>query len=399
MQTVLDQDFDDYELVVCDNCGSHETREVVKGFTNKNIKYIRSEIPLSMSENWELAIENSSGRYVIVIGDDDGLIKGSLAVLYNIIKETGYLVVRWDRVYYSWSNLIIAELANQLTLPFNIPAKVFNGREIIEKVISFNIGYTLLPMLYNSAISRELIDELKSLSGRIFRSVTPDIYSGFAFAYLSGEYLSLPFPVTINGAGPKSNGVACNMPANSISNEFQILNKSSSLAYHDKLPFIRNISSIILEAFFQLHDALDITGIPVDMQSVFTRIIRELKIYDDRELKESIKLIREACAYDPQLLHHVEQELAENPMRLACVKREPFKKGFFNSKLVLDASEFGLGNIAQVAGFVEKFYDYSVFDLPVNQKNHNSSRTGNNYIKKLYRRLQGSICMLIKGHV
>src|SRR5262249_49982060 len=55
LTTCLDQGFDNYEVIVCDNCSSPATREVVEGFASSRIKYVRAPEPLAMSDNWELA--------------------------------------------------------------------------------------------------------------------------------------------------------------------------------------------------------------------------------------------------------------------------------------------------------------------------------------------------------
>ena len=45
LRTCLEQEGDDYEVVVCDNCGSPATRAVVDGFASARIKYVRSAKP------------------------------------------------------------------------------------------------------------------------------------------------------------------------------------------------------------------------------------------------------------------------------------------------------------------------------------------------------------------
>src|SRR5262249_57858095 len=74
LQTCLVQDFDNYEIVVCDNHGSPATRELIDALASPRIKYIRSDRPLSMSSNWELAVSRATGEYVTVLGGVNGLL-------------------------------------------------------------------------------------------------------------------------------------------------------------------------------------------------------------------------------------------------------------------------------------------------------------------------------------
>src|SRR5262245_30208092 len=74
LRTCLEQDFDDYEIVVCDNCSSTATRQVVDEADSPRVRYVRADRPLAMSANWELAVAAARGEYVTVLGDDDGLL-------------------------------------------------------------------------------------------------------------------------------------------------------------------------------------------------------------------------------------------------------------------------------------------------------------------------------------
>src|SRR5204863_7515060 len=81
LRTCVEQGFDDYEIVVCDNCSSPATREVVEACTSPRVRYVRADRPLAMSANWELAVSHARGEYVTVLGDDDGLMPYALREL------------------------------------------------------------------------------------------------------------------------------------------------------------------------------------------------------------------------------------------------------------------------------------------------------------------------------
>ncbi|MDZ7804402.1 glycosyltransferase family A protein [Thiohalophilus sp.] len=67
--SVLQQDFDDCEVVVCDNDDGHETEMVVDQFKDdKRIKYLRTG-GLDMVDNWNYALEHSTGKYITVLED------------------------------------------------------------------------------------------------------------------------------------------------------------------------------------------------------------------------------------------------------------------------------------------------------------------------------------------
>jgi glycosyltransferase involved in cell wall biosynthesis len=91
ISSVLDEDYDDMELVVCDNANVDETQEVLASFSNDHrLKVLRTEEVLSVTDNWNKVYQASSGDYILMLGDDDCLIPGYFNVLEKILEEKNY---------------------------------------------------------------------------------------------------------------------------------------------------------------------------------------------------------------------------------------------------------------------------------------------------------------------
>ncbi len=70
IQSVLDQTFSDFELLVLDNSSSDDTQNVVKRFSDKRIRYIRHE-PLGISEARNLGVREARADIFGFLDDDD----------------------------------------------------------------------------------------------------------------------------------------------------------------------------------------------------------------------------------------------------------------------------------------------------------------------------------------
>src|SRR5579862_4238996 len=120
LKTCIAQVFNDYEIVVSDNASDDMRSLRLENPTVRevavNLKYVRSDVPLSMSANWNLAAENATGEYVIVLGDDDGLMPYALAELARLIRETGVHAVKWLPASYTWPSFVRPEEANYLSI-------------------------------------------------------------------------------------------------------------------------------------------------------------------------------------------------------------------------------------------------------------------------------------------
>ena len=60
-------------------------RGVVDEVASPKVRYLRTPDALAMSSNWEFALSHARGEFVILMGDDDGLLPHALAELDKII--------------------------------------------------------------------------------------------------------------------------------------------------------------------------------------------------------------------------------------------------------------------------------------------------------------------------
>jgi glycosyltransferase involved in cell wall biosynthesis len=69
IQSVLDQTFTDFELIVVDNGSTDHTRETVYGFGNKVRYFYKEHGPAATSRNWGIA--RARGPYIALLDSDD----------------------------------------------------------------------------------------------------------------------------------------------------------------------------------------------------------------------------------------------------------------------------------------------------------------------------------------
>lgn len=362
LRTCLAQQFDDYEIVVCDNCSSAATKETVESFESRKIKYIRSDRPLAMSENWELAVSHASGEYVIIIGDDDGVLLHALREVDHLLQVLGVKALRWERVYYSWPNIPVAEAANKLRIPLVRENRILQAREVIPRIANYRMDYTMLPMLYNSAIHRDLIALLRRKTGRVFGARSPDIYSGFAFAYLARSYASIGRPMSINAGSAKSTGVSSvHLKGKSpIAQEFRFLNTAAGLRCHPQVPDIPVMCAGIADSFQWVKDALfpDEPNLTIDRKQLVINCVQALRADSEEEWRRSLLAIRESLT-DVGLQKWFDSRfLSRSPSLRNSGKRSEWKKGFDGRNLHLNAAEFGVTDVFGVAELCEKILGY-----------------------------------------
>lgn len=88
IESVLNQDYKNFELVISENATTDETNEILKCYEgNVLVKIIHQSVPLSVTDNWTATIERSVGEYCLMMGDDDFLMPGALNRLEEILQQ------------------------------------------------------------------------------------------------------------------------------------------------------------------------------------------------------------------------------------------------------------------------------------------------------------------------
>jgi glycosyltransferase involved in cell wall biosynthesis len=71
LRSVLAQTYANIEVLVCDNCSSDNTQEIVKGFNDPRIRYFKHEKNIGANNNFNFALNQSRGAYFQLLHDDD----------------------------------------------------------------------------------------------------------------------------------------------------------------------------------------------------------------------------------------------------------------------------------------------------------------------------------------
>ena len=86
IQSALNQDFDDYEIIVSDNSTNSKTEKVVSEFQSKKLKYFRTPKPLDMPKSWDFALSKANGKFITFLADDDLLPKRFLEFYLKVVN-------------------------------------------------------------------------------------------------------------------------------------------------------------------------------------------------------------------------------------------------------------------------------------------------------------------------
>jgi glycosyltransferase involved in cell wall biosynthesis len=90
IQSVLNQSFTDFELIIVNDKSPEDLEKVISSFSDSRIKYYKNEINLgkeSVVKNWNKCLEYAEGEFFVLFSDDDIYEPEFLQEMYILLKK------------------------------------------------------------------------------------------------------------------------------------------------------------------------------------------------------------------------------------------------------------------------------------------------------------------------
>ena len=90
IESILRQDYQDFELIVVDDCSPDSLQEIVSSFQDSRVSYYRNEQNIggkNLVAQWNHCLSYAKGEYVILATDDDLYEKNFLSSFVPLIEK------------------------------------------------------------------------------------------------------------------------------------------------------------------------------------------------------------------------------------------------------------------------------------------------------------------------
>jgi glycosyltransferase involved in cell wall biosynthesis len=356
LRTVVEQAYDNLNIIISDNYSQDNTREVVESFSDKRIKYINTGKRISMSENWEFALSHVKDGWVTFLGDDDGMLPDGLARITSVIDETDVQAItsRWG--FYFWPRSTTLE--NQLTVPLSRGYEERDCKVWLAKLMKGNANYHDLPYVYTGGfVNVELINKARNKKGEFFCSMIPDVYSAVALASTADRYVMLHEPICVMGVSSHSGG-ASSFGMGKNEEPAQKFYSEKNIPYHSKLGSerVKSIQIIIYESYLQsMHLHNDI--LKVDMCD-------QLALALGKSSSEYYHELRKYCD-EVVFKNGIDAERLEKAIRLTKNKGKKWMNRIkliilYLKELTIDTSQYSVTNVYGAALLTNALYQFNV---------------------------------------
>ena len=154
IQSVLNQTYQNFEIIVADNASTDDSVKVIESFQDSRIRLLRNSINIGFSPNLDRATRYAKGDFIILLSSDDIMRKEALLNYSEIIKREEQK-----------SNLVVMSACDII----DARDQVVGAKSAMTGDILSAANLRQLPTHDSQTIKLEALDILKSLLTRRFQ--------------------------------------------------------------------------------------------------------------------------------------------------------------------------------------------------------------------------------------
>lgn len=298
-------DFEEFnvEILVQDNTlDNTEIIEFIINLKSNKIKYFHDATYLSQSGNCNLSVLNSTGKYLILIGDDDYVLP-TVIEMVEWMDSNDVECLNYNIASYLWMDIKFkyeSAISRGGTLILNKPLqkKIVSIDPIKELKKVLNSGgtrYADLPRLYHGIVNRKVLDAIYEKCNTFFPGLSPDMANSSALAVYVKRFYKYKFPLSISGKSKFSAaGKGVNHLHNGHLNDMPFLDKGLLQNWNCYIPYFWSGDTIYAQS---ISHSLEKCGI--DREINFNRLYAHLFVF---ESKWSNVIIRKVVQYNKFVL-------------------------------------------------------------------------------------------------
>lgn len=144
IQSVLNQTYQDWELIIIDDCSTDNSVEVIKSFKDPRIKLFINEKNIGLKETVQRGIKKASGEWIVFLESDDIITPDNIEKKVKIAKQFPEVNLIFNDCEFFGDEERISTVHNSLKKTRKIlrekkyPAKMFYNFYLSNKIFTFS---------------------------------------------------------------------------------------------------------------------------------------------------------------------------------------------------------------------------------------------------------------------
>lgn len=293
IQSILAFEDNRIQITVADNSSTSMVKEFVDKLASPQVVYHYDNGPVSSIDNFNRAVEFTTGEYIMLIGDDDAILPKAIEMAewakennVDSVCSKNSVVYYWPKAYDKYPNgaVIIPPSTSDLL-------QVDVRKELTKLVKSGLQNYLLyaLPKTYHGLVRKDVLEVIKKKTGHYYGGLSPDIYSAVAVSCVAKNHYEIGEPLSIAGVCAKSTSADNIVGKHSGTLEnIQHLRHRSGYVFDKRIPKYYSVNTIWAESGLKALEELD----EVELLKQFNMfyLLAQGELHNNKFIPEIIKV-------------------------------------------------------------------------------------------------------------
>ncbi len=162
INSCINQNFKDIEIIVIDDKSIDDSLSIIESFNDKRVKVVKNSINLGTFLARKEGIKIASGEYILFLDSDDYLLKNTIEVLLDNIKDA-------DMIHFG---IIHEPFKKYATLPKIYTNNLYN-EDIVKEIIINNFNKSWLNLcgrMYKTQLVKKAISKIDFIDKHLISS-------------------------------------------------------------------------------------------------------------------------------------------------------------------------------------------------------------------------------------
>lgn len=175
IKTIIDQNYDNYELIISDNCSTDGTDKIIETYKNHcKVKILHTPELLGLPDHFDWIQKYASGEWQIYVGGDDGLQPYFFQLadkLTDIARKKKLRTITTKRAYFFWKNCAVNYNNVAVSYYAKPTVSIEDSKKEMYRCIygKRDCGFFDLPQMYTTSLFHaSLIAEARQLQSGMF---------------------------------------------------------------------------------------------------------------------------------------------------------------------------------------------------------------------------------------
>ncbi|MBX6362394.1 MAG: glycosyltransferase family 2 protein [Gemmatimonadetes bacterium] len=204
VESVLRQTFQDFEVVVSDNCSEDDTPAVVAAIADSRVRYVRTPRHGAIADSWDFARSQARGTLVMMLSDDDALVATALARFADAHHRFGADFLFSNQAEYRDATFHGPDRNTVSWQAFSGTTRLVGRDEFVAPLFAFRPRFATHPSAF--VFARSVAETVASRCGHFFRANGVEFFAWPLAAVFSERIAFIDAPLVIVGRTSKSWG-------------------------------------------------------------------------------------------------------------------------------------------------------------------------------------------------